>query len=208
MAQRLFDRPGNVHQVYTGLFLHGRLIGFLTMQHKSASSDSLAADNTLCSVGSYGDLNTTSDVTPGNDLHSTTSAHSETVIDDGDPKFKIRYILDTARIMPAGIFTAFMDGLATAAEFDSTGTGAFVNAVAASGKCAINVGLQSQFNWALLVQTLALVFIQNIFPQKLFYGMDFDVIYEDSKVGEGFVLAMSSPLHLGSNVTRVAASEK
>ncbi len=181
------------------------------MQHKSASSDSLAANNTLCSVGSYGDLNTTSDITPGNDLHSTTSAHSETVIDDGDPKFKIRYILDTARIMPADIFTAFMDGLATAAEFDSTGTGAFVNAVAASGKCAINVhgiGLQSQFNWALLVQTLAVVFIQIIFPQKLFYGMDFDVIYEDSKVGEGFVLAMPSPLHLGSNVTRVAASEK
>ncbi len=163
------------------------------MQHESASSDSLSANDTLCSVGSYGDLNTTSDVTPGNDLHSTTSAHSETVIDDGDPKFKIRYILDTARIMPAGIFTAFMDGLATAAEFDSTGTGAFVNAVAASGKCAINVGLQS---------------IQIIFPQKLFYGMEFDVIYEDSKVGEGFVLAMPSPLHLGSNVTRVAASEK
>lgn len=212
ISQRLFDRRGSVPLVYTGLFLHGHLIGFLKMQHKSSSLDSVPANNTLRLVGSYGDLNITSDITQGNDRHSTISAHSETVIDDEDSKFKIRYTRDTVAIKPSDIFTAFMDGIATAAEFDDhTATGAFINAVAASGDFAINVhgtGLHSQFTWALLLQTLSLVFSSIIWPEQSWNGLDFDVIYDDLPVGAGYILAMSPPLRSASNGTRVAASQK
>ncbi len=161
VSRRLFDRLGLLPKVYTGLFLHGRLIGFLKMQDKSPSSDSVTANNTLRLVGSYGDLNTTSDVTQVSDLHRTISARSETITDTEDSKFKIRYTPDTDTIEPADMFTAFMDGLATAAEFDYAVTGAFINAVAESGACAINVhgtGLHSQLSWALLIQTLSVIF--------------------------------------------------
>lgn len=211
ISRRMSDRPRFVPQAYTGLFLHGRLTGFYKMQHKTSSLDSVAANNTLRLFSSYGNVNTTSDFTQGNDLHGTSLAHTETHIDDGDSKFKIRYTPDTTEIGAADLFTAFMDALATAAQFDNTATGAYVNAAAASGECAINVhgtGLSSRFSWALLIQTLNVVYTQIIWPQKGWKGLDFDVIYNDLKVGEGFILAL--PLHsrLGSNGTRVAASEK
>ncbi len=102
----------------------------------------------------------------------TVVVNSGTRVDPIDSRFTIAYEYDGVRIKAADVFTAFLDGLAIAAERDGTEVDAFMNAVSASGNCVINIHawFGQQLGWERLRRALLVIWETLIVGYRYYKG--------------------------------------
>ncbi len=147
-------------------------------------------------VSNMTDFVTLTDGTPALS-NNTVVADSGTRVDPTDSRFKIAYEYDGVRIKAADTFTAFLDGLAIAAERHGNEVDAFVNAVSASGDCAINIHawFGQQLSWERLRRALLVIWetliVGDRYCKGRYEGLDFELVYNGVKIGEGFLLRLS-----------------
>ncbi|CAF9926346.1 MAG: hypothetical protein ALECFALPRED_003423 [Alectoria fallacina] len=153
LAAKPIIRRGYVPRLYAGLFLQNRQIGFMKWQHRQ-NVVAGAANGTVDLVNV---VNSTSTLQLMH-VDGPTSLQVDTgdIVDPKDSKFKITYeVCDKDAHLPE-TFTAFLDAMVTAATYDDTATGVFINALSVSGDVALNVhgaAVGSSLNWAQLVRT-------------------------------------------------------
>lgn len=137
-------------------------------------------------------------------LSSTSSvltADSGTVTDYGDRKSKVMYEFDGTKIPASGVFTAYLDALATAAVHDRDESGAMLTAW--SKDRAVSLLIRSHpshrdFKWGVLIRALRLIWQQVIVRYEIKYaarweGLTFSIEYDGNLVGEGFLIGYGRP---------------
>ena len=119
---------------------------------------------------------------------------SGVVIDPKDGLFRIAWTVDGRSIPIQDIFSAAVDGIATAAPDGYTNLCSHATGVSFSGNVAFHIGQYSDHNlhcgqisraFGLLVQLV-------VKDQRRFQEMDFTLDYDGVKIGEGYMLKLSS----------------
>ena len=120
--------------------------------------------------------------------------NSGVVVDPKDALFRIAWTVDGKSIPIQDIFSAAVDGIATAAQHGYTNLCSHATGVSFSGNVAFHIGQYSDHNlhcgqisraFGLLVQLV-------VKDQRRFQEMDFTLDYDGVKIGEGYMLKMSS----------------
>ena len=139
---------------------------------------------------------------PGSRSNLTMGAEdSGSVSDPTDSKFELEYNFDGVRIKAADVFTTILDAIASAAEYDVDAVGAYVNGIGALGDCTINMhGLAGrELSWGHLIRALLILWEEVILRRSLqdssrprFEGLDFRLLYDGVRIGEGFLWPLYS----------------
>lgn len=149
------------------------------------------------SVGPTDGSDYVSNVTSTSALNGILTADSGDIVDPDDQLFKIAYQYKRINVPNQEIFSAALDGITIAAQYNTNTVCTYITAVSFSGNTAFHIGvdhgqtlLGSQVSRAyyLLVQLLFL-------RQRRFEEIDSDLRYDGKIIATGFVL------RLGTDVT-------
>ena len=140
---------------------------------------------------------------------SVLNGESGEIVDPDNNNFKISYAFYGQHINSQEIFTATLDGLATAAEFNRESKCDVIYATSVLKTCAFsitkNIGLQaSQLSYAQVTAALRLLTVGVMLERKMFGEMEFALEFGGIQVGEGNVLRVSS----ASNATEGIAEAR
>ena len=136
------------------------------------------------------------------------TADSGVVVDPEEALFRIAWTVDGKSIPVQEIFSAAVDGIATTAPNGYTNLCSHATGVSFSGNLAFHIGQYSDHNlhcgtisraFRLLVQLV-------VKDQRKFQEMDFTLDYDGVKIGDGYVLKMSSVEGHGGNGTEGMAT--
>ena len=184
------------------VLLHGLLIGLISYDSRQPELANYLANSTLLLDGTYpsGNRSTLASGRPSDPLPSTSvilTAKYAAVTDVDDPKLKVWYQFDGVKILPARIFSVYMDALAIAAPHDSDETGVAMTSWSLDRHASINVRRNPSymnFTWGQLIRALRTIWRQIIvrygsrMGQARFESMNFLVEYNGKLVGEGFLI--------------------
>lgn len=136
--------------------------------------------------------------------------NSGVVVDPKDALFRIAWTVDGRSIPIQEIFSAAVDGIVTAAPHGYTNLCSHATGVSFSGNVAFHIGQYSDHNlhcgqtsraFGLLVQKV-------VKDQRIFQEMDFTLEYDGVKIGEGYILKMSSVEGHSNSTEGIATSRR
>lgn len=193
ISQRIYERPGFIPQVYAGMFLRGQLIGNVKIYLRAtALVDNKNATRVLDYVYDHHEANDTSFLGRAIDLNDTALADTGTLVDPRDPDFEIKYESTTGKCRLEDVWTAFLDGIATAAQHSPNESGAYVYGISESGECVVGI-YQTLFNdltWGHVRSTLLLLWRWYIWPGHRYNGLTFKIYNKGDEVGVGELLSL------------------
>lgn len=175
-------RRGYVPRLYAGLFLQNQQVGYLKWFRYT-----LGLGNASNSTSTLQLLRSDKSTGIGDD--------SGTIVDPQDRRFKIMWRLGDRVAGLSGIFSAFLEAMATAAPNNASAFGAYINAVGVSGDVFLNVHetVDSKLRWSALKTSLALLWTRVIAQRKPNMELDFELYYDEGIIGRGFILNVTGP---------------
>ncbi|CAD6580935.1 MAG: hypothetical protein ASARMPREDX12_000308 [Alectoria sarmentosa] len=191
-------------KLYAGIVLDNRPIGWLLYDIKRPRLDRAATNSTVRLNGSdlSHDLSTNPPEEQSPDSDSPTplsTRRSGWVSDLADPKFKIYYESNGQSLTPSCVWTAFLDGFATAAQHDNDGSDADISARSSDRSVSINVhgdADAASFTWGNVKTTLKVIWREVVIgyrkgpDRQLWEDMTFLIYYEGKRVGEGYIVLL------------------
>ena len=188
LAAKPITRLGYAPRMYAGLFLENRQVGFLKWQPKQ---NSVADAPSSSSTSLINAVNSTSTLLLAHgDGLTEVQESSGVIVDPRDSKFKIKCKFFEEDIYSTEVFSAFLDAMATAVRSDMTVPGAYVNSPSISGTAALNVHeVISPLSWSRLIRTLTLLWEELL--RHISTDVDFEMFYDESKIGEGFLMSLA-----------------
>lgn len=166
-------------QVLTTLSMHRRQIGTLVIQKRA----SMAPEKEIANAKSLILVN-------GSSISNAATYPSGLVIDPENPSFSIAYNYSGIRINSKDIFLAVLDALATAAEFSPSTSFRSLNAISASGDCAISileVDSQFQMTYSYVTKALRAMIVDIMVYLRKFEEMTLELKWQASKIAEGSI---------------------
>lgn len=206
LAAKPIIEQGYQPRLHAGLFLQNRQIGLLQWALKPRSVDT--EGNSTMGVLDVGNSTGVLQLEAANspralplvhgDGPASVNAENGTIVDPGDPRFTITYVVTGGNVDARNMFSVFLDALATVAPNDVDATGAYVNAVGVSGDLALNMhgtGAPDVLSWGWLVQALTLIFEEIMWNHRLFKEMDWKLLFSEREIASGFIFNISSGGH-------------
>ncbi len=133
-----------------------------------------------------------------NDISSTSiaTARSGTISSPKDPRFKIEYQFDGVAIESTDIFAAYLESLATVAQFDNETTADAMNMYSQNRHCEISINgfpEESEFVWGHIINALLMIWEQLFIDfrrgrKQRWEGITFLIEYNGKYIGEGLVI--------------------
>lgn len=192
-------RPGFFVSV-TELVLHGRQIGSVKIQTQSVAvgdgaGHALDGNNTVSSTtiipeANFEFLNATTIKYGGNNNSDNSLVLKGDITDPDDDKLRVEWEYQRV-VSRSDLWTAALDGMVTAMQYDSVVRCNYVTAVSVSGNLVIHIsGLSNHvLNYGVAVKTFWLIARVSM-RDKEYREMDLSILYAGSKVGEGYVLSL------------------
>lgn len=112
------------------------------------------------------------------------------VIDHDDPRLRVEY--EYQRNMPrSDLWTAALDGLVTAMQYDGAARCDHISAVSISGNLVFHINElpNHMLNYGVAVKTFRLVALINM-GYKEYRELEMSIFYDGTKVGEGYALSL------------------
>lgn len=189
------------------IILHGRQVGWLLYSLKRLNPDGYTINNTVLLGGGYSNNTLSTSISEQSSnplvaLHSGLSVRrSGWVTDRSDSNFKVHFQCEGTSISASRVFTAFLDGLATAAQHDNDETGAEMLVHSVENHVSIVMYKDpgaATFTWGDLKSALALIWREIVVGYQGSEGsswedMNFGIFYKKKKIGEGYMIYFETP---------------
>ena len=180
-------RDHEVPRLYEGIFLNDQQIGYLEWLHSGANGTlNLIDAGHATSAVQIARMDQGTDVAVGME---------GVIVDPQDSRFEVKYQIGDHEADYPYVFSAFTDAIATAAAHDASADGAFADGRSIGGQIALNVrgvGIPSTLTWGRMIKSLLLVW-NHLIPQYNSSEIGFELLYEDGKIGTGFIYNVPDP---------------
>ena len=199
-------QPG-FFRCYVRLVLHGRQIGRLVISTMpspvshgaglASTVNSTAVATVVVSGVDLEVLNATSNKNGGNNKNRPMLTRTETDADDPRLRVDFEYQNEIAR---QDLWTAVLDGMITAMEFDSSAHCRYVTAVSVNGNLVFHLDslANSLFDYRTAVKVFRLMALISM-DTRAYRELEMDIFYDGTKVAEGYVLAMRKVARMGGS---------
>ena len=194
-------------QLIATILMNDRAIGFVRYELKELSLEDVPVNSTFLVDGSYStkDASTSLSRQSPTSLFNSTGGlsfpRSGTVKDYSDPKFAIDYEFQGPKIPKARMFTAFVDGVATAAQHGNGETGARL--VAFSADRAVSIVIRrdverATFSWGRVKTALRVIWREIVIgylreESPIWEDFIFSIYYDGERIGEGYIVTFTGP---------------
>lgn len=199
-------------QLYAGIVLNNRPIGFLRYEIKPPGLEDGAVNGTDLPGSNDATKNLSTTLTePSLSVSSALSARrSGTATNPADPRFRIEYEFDGIVANNAAVFSAFVDAIATAAQYDNDLPGGEVAAWSSDRSVSIVMRRDKDtvtFTWGDVKSALTVLWRQIIIGYRstrspAWEDVTFLIFYDGRTIGEGFIVSYES--HVPPSDTTVA----
>lgn len=176
-----------------GLYLYDQQIGYIKCLDRSELAESKVNSilNPLKAMNSTLVL----EFGPDDGPQANLTEDPGSFVDPMFPSFTYRYWLRDRRLDLRGIFSAFLDAMATAAVRQIEQHGAVINTASVSGDVGLNLQATpgSTLSWLCVSRLLGLVWIPVIIEAQKHVEMDFQIYFEGRIIGEGSMISLRAP---------------
>ncbi len=194
-------------QLIATILMNDRAIGFLRYELKELSQEDVPVNSTFLIDGSYSTKDASTSLSrqsPTSSFNSTgglSFPRSGTVKDQSDPKFTIYYEFQGPKIPEARMFTAFTDGVATAAQHGNDETGARLVAFSADRAVSIVIRRDVErvtLSWGRVKNALKVIWREIVIGYARLEGpiwedFIFQIYYDGERIGEGYIVTFTGP---------------
>ena len=166
-------------EVLTTLSVYRRQIGTLVIQRRASVALEKETANATSLI-----------LVKGSSTSNAATYPSGMILDPENPSFSISYRYSGIRINSKDIFLAALGALATAAEFSPSTSFKSLNAISASGKCAISileVDNQFQLNYSYVTKALRAMVVDVMVYLRKFEEMTLELKWQATKIAEGSI---------------------
>lgn len=180
-AHRMYLRNPGYYAAHTDVLLAEQIVGFFYIGPQV--TETKARETSVSLVNNTSNLMDTSGV----------------VVDPSDSKFRISWVEKGTVVHPVDVFSAAIDGLATAAQQDYNEPCNPATGLSWNGR--VTFGIHQTGDWKLLCKTIVTTFdllVEQVVRDKPgIQEMEFTLIYDGGVVGLGYISSVMS--HAGNN---------